>query len=69
MDWTEDRVVQLKDLWAQGLSGSQIAAKLGGVTRNEVLRKAHFLKLTGRAAVSSTSGHTRRAPSPEGRHL
>jgi GcrA cell cycle regulator len=38
--WTEDRVETLKKLWADGLSASQIAAKLGlGVTRNAVIGK------------------------------
>ncbi|MFY8102331.1 MAG: GcrA family cell cycle regulator, partial [Allorhizobium sp.] len=34
MQWTDDRVERLKRLWAEGLSASQIAAQLGGVSRN-----------------------------------
>jgi GcrA cell cycle regulator len=50
MPWTEDRVEQLKKFWADGLSASQIAAKLGmGVTRNAVIGKVHRLNLAGRA--------------------
>ncbi|KAA6205637.1 MAG: GcrA cell cycle regulator [Candidatus Tokpelaia sp.] len=48
MNWTEERVEQLKRLWAEGFSASQIAAQLGGVTRNAVIGKAHRLKLAGR---------------------
>ena len=38
--WTDERVERLKALWAGGLSASQIAAILGGVTRNAVIGKA-----------------------------
>jgi GcrA cell cycle regulator len=30
MGWTDDRVEMLKKLWADGLSASQIASRLGG---------------------------------------
>ncbi|MGV6801281.1 MAG: GcrA family cell cycle regulator [bacterium] len=49
MAWTDDRVEQLKQLWAEGLSASQIANKMGGVTRNAVIGKVHRLGLSGRA--------------------
>lgn len=48
MNWTEERVELLKQLWAEGHSASQIAVKMGGVTRNAVIGKAHRLKLAGR---------------------
>ena len=47
--WTADRVEILSKLWAEGLSASQIAAKLGGVSRNAVIGKVHRLGLSGRA--------------------
>ena len=50
--WTEDRVATLKKLWLDGLSASQIAKQLGGVTRNAVIGKVHRLGLSGRAAPS-----------------
>ncbi len=53
MAWTEERVEMLKKLWAQGLSASQIAKELGGVTRNAVIGKVHRLGLSGRATPSS----------------
>ena len=37
MQWTPERVEVLTRLWAEGLSARQIAAKLGGVTRNAVI--------------------------------
>jgi GcrA cell cycle regulator len=49
MGWTDERVEQLKQLWAEGLSASQIARQLGGVTRNAVIGKVHRLGLAGRA--------------------
>ncbi|HEV7694239.1 MAG TPA: GcrA family cell cycle regulator, partial [Hyphomonadaceae bacterium] len=32
MGWTEERVAELKKLWAEGHSASQIAKRLGSVT-------------------------------------
>jgi GcrA cell cycle regulator len=50
--WTDERTENLKKLWADGLSASQIAMKLGEVTRNAVLGKVWRLGLEGRASVS-----------------
>lgn len=47
--WDDQRIEQLKKLWSDGLSASQIAAELGGVTRNAVIGKVHRLGLSGRA--------------------
>jgi GcrA cell cycle regulator len=56
MPWTPDRVETLKKLWADGLSASQIAARLGmGVTRNAVIGKVHRLNLAGRATQPRTA--------------
>ena len=49
MAWTEERVEQLKKLWTEGLSASQIANRLGDVTRNAVIGKVHRLGLEPRA--------------------
>src|SRR5689334_16264050 len=49
MGWTDERVEQLKSLWNEGLSASQIARALGSVTRNAVIGKVHRLGLAGRA--------------------
>ena len=48
MEWTEQRIETLRKLWGQGQTASQIAAILGGITRNAVIGKAHRLGLTGR---------------------
>lgn len=52
MGWNDDRVAVLRKLWAEGLSASQIAKQLGGVTRNAVIGKVHRLGLAGRATPS-----------------
>jgi GcrA cell cycle regulator len=49
--WTDERVEQLKSLWTEGLSASQIARVMGsGITRNAVIGKVHRLGLAGRAS-------------------
>ena len=52
MAWTDERVELLKQFWSEGLSASQIASKMGGVTRNAVIGKVHRLGLSGRATPS-----------------
>ena len=55
MAWTDDRIDQLKKLWDDGLSASQIAKELGeGVTRNAVIGKAHRLGLKSRPSPVKT---------------
>jgi GcrA cell cycle regulator len=62
MSWTDERVELLKKLWADGLSASQIAAELGGITRNAVIGKVHRLGLSGRAkSVSAAAPRPRKA--------
>src|SRR5437762_6826798 len=62
MTWTDERVELLKKLWADGLSASQIAAELGGITRNAVIGKVHRLGLSGRAKSSSSASPRPRKP-------
>ena len=50
--WTDERVEQLRRLWDEGLSASQIASQLGGVSRNAVIGKVHRLGLAGRAKAN-----------------
>jgi GcrA cell cycle regulator len=64
MGWTEERVAQLRKLWAEGLSASQIAKQLGGVTRNAVIGKVHRLGLAGRATPSRPAKRPVRAARP-----
>lgn len=52
MSWNEQKIQMLRDMWGNGFSASEIAKKLGGLTRNAVIGKAHRLKLSGRIAVT-----------------
>lgn len=70
MAWTDERVEILKKLWAEGLSASQIANRLGGVTRNAVIGKVHRLGLSGRTTTTrAKTPRPRRRPAskPAGR--
>ena len=50
MAWTEEKTEQLKKLWAEGHTASQISKMLGdGISRNAVIGKSHRLGLQGRA--------------------
>src|SRR5262249_42544542 len=62
MTWTDERVETLKRLWAEGLSASQVAAALGGVTRNAVIGKVHRLGLSARAKSPSSAAPRPRKP-------
>lgn len=53
MNWTDERVEMLRKLWSEGLSASQIAAQLGGVSRNAVIGKVHRLKLSARGRATA----------------
>ncbi len=48
MEWTEERVSTLKGMWLGGYTARQIAERLGGVSRNAVIGKAHRLGLSTR---------------------
>ena len=66
MSWTDERVESLKKFWQEGLSASQIASRIGGVTRNAVIGKVHRLGLAGRATTSRMKSHRpRRTPAPQ----
>lgn len=64
MGWTDERVALLRKLWTEGLSASQIAKQLGGVTRNAVIGKVHRLGLAGRATPSRPAKRPVRAARP-----
>ena len=62
--WTDQRVDDLKRMWHDGCSSTQIARELGGVTRNAVIGKVHRLGLSrpfeaAKAALSQPRPRTR----------
>lgn len=63
MSWTDERIDELRKLWAEGLSASQIATRLGGVTRNAVIGKIHRLGLSGRVKTPKPRPAAPRRPS------
>ena len=75
MSWTDERVEKLKELWTEGMSASQIAKVLGGVTRNAVIGKVHRLGLSNRGPGGAEEAKTvdaapktkapKSAPTPE----
>ena len=72
MSWTDERIDQLKTMWEKGLTASQIAEELGGVSRNAVIGKAHRLGLKsrpspvkpGEAKPKAAPKRPRQRPSP-----
>lgn len=64
MGWNDERVATLTRLWTEGLSASQIAKQLGGVTRNAVIGKVHRLGLAGRATPSRPAKRPRPVARP-----
>ena len=53
MNWTEEKVKKLKELWGKGNTASQIAEIIGGVSRNAVIGKAHRLNLSAKIKTRS----------------
>ncbi|HUD95283.1 GcrA family cell cycle regulator [Sphingobium sp.] len=65
MSWTDERIDQLKAMWERGLTASQIADELGGVSRNAVIGKAHRLGLQSRPSpVKANEAPKKAAPPP-----
>lgn len=56
MSWTPDMENKLRVLWTQGLSCSQIAKQIGGVTRNAVIGKRVRMGLPDRAEPNRSYG-------------
>lgn len=64
-DWTDERTEALKKLWEDGLTASQIAKQLGGVSRSAVISKAHRLNCSAR----KVGARPKPVPSPLVRRL
>lgn len=55
MEWSEEIIAQLKDLWAEGLSTAEIGRRLS-ITKNAVVGKAHRLGLPPRPSPIRRNG-------------
>ncbi|MAW98188.1 MAG: GcrA cell cycle regulator, partial [Sphingomonas sp.] len=65
MSWTEERIATLKKMWESGMTASQIAEELGGISRNAVIGKAHRLGLQSRPSpVKGAEGDTKKKAAP-----
>ena len=63
--WTEERLAQLRKLWDEGLSISQIGDALG-VSRNAIAGKAHRIGLPKRPSpISKTAKETKKPAKPK----
>ncbi len=58
MSWTDERIDRLKTMWEKGMTASQIAEDLGGVSRNAVIGKAHRLGLQSRPSPVKANEQT-----------
>jgi GcrA cell cycle regulator len=65
MAWTDERIEHLKTMWERGMTASQIADELGGVSRNAVIGKAHRLGLQSRPSpVKAVEPTPKTSPEP-----
>ncbi len=64
MAWTDERIDQLKTMWEKGMTASQIAETLGGVSRNAVIGKAHRLALEARPSPVKANESEDKAAAP-----
>jgi GcrA cell cycle regulator len=63
MEWTDEIIAQLKELWGEGLSTAEIGRRLS-ITKNAVVGKAHRLGLPPRPSPIRRDGKPK-AASPE----
>lgn len=64
MSWTDERIDNLRAMWEKGLTASQIAEELGGVSRNAVIGKAHRLGLKSRPSPVKSADKAKAAKAP-----
>lgn len=64
MVWTPENIERVRAMAASGLSATQVAGQIGGVSRNSIIGIAHRNKFqfTGRAGNPNPAGSTRAAP-------
>lgn len=65
MSWTDERIETLRKMWDSGMTATQIAEELGGVSRNAVIGKAHRLGLASRPSpVKPNAPEAKATPAP-----
>ena len=65
MEWTDEKIAELRVLWAEGLSTAEIGRRIN-VSKNAVVGKAHRLDLPARPSPIRRDGPrlTSRPPAP-----
>src|SRR5215472_2238771 len=65
MEWTEEKIAELRILWAEGLSTAEIGRRIN-VSKNAVVGKAHRLDLPARPSPIRRDGPrlSSRPPAP-----
>ncbi|HXT78331.1 MAG TPA: GcrA family cell cycle regulator [Acetobacteraceae bacterium] len=61
MEWSEETIVRLRDLWAEGHSTAEIGRRLG-VSKNAIVGKAHRLDLAARPSPIRRDGSGQTTP-------
>ena len=47
-DWDDEAILKLRTLWDEGISTSEIGRRFGGLSKNQIVGKAHRLDLPAR---------------------
>ncbi len=55
MEWTDETIARLRELWAEGHSTAEIGRRMG-ISKNAVVGKAHRLNLTARPSPIRREG-------------
>ncbi len=66
MDWNEEMIARLRQLWSEGHSTAEIGRRMG-ITKNAVVGKAHRLALSPRPSPirrETADGHVARRSTP-----
>jgi GcrA cell cycle regulator len=66
MDWNEEMIARLRQLWSEGHSTAEIGRRMG-ITKNAVVGKAHRLALSSRPSPirrETSDGHVARRSAP-----
>jgi GcrA cell cycle regulator len=68
MEWAEETIIKLRELWAEGHSTAEIGRRLG-VSKNAVVGKAHRLDLSARPSPIRREGGRSSSQRPAVRRL
>lgn len=68
MEWAEETIIKLRELWAEGHSTAEIGRRLG-VSKNAVVGKAHRLDLSARPSPIRREGARSSSQRPTVRRL